>query len=193
MDANRMPHADVRDERGWIIEPELWTNEQRTQWRADITEQYREGEQLSNLEAVRDELAIRMSWVEDWGHHHALREWTLRQMDGLISAEAQMKAHLKMIRTPKETFAVPDAVLAQAVAADSQWTMGHQGEIHDTKGMILSESLTSLGQVIRALGWVVTNDNKRDSSKGGILWENLPASESERAAKVRSIGQMPPI
>ena len=85
MDASQMPHAEVRDERGWIVEPELWTHEQLLQWRSDITEQFRDDEQLLNLQAVRDELAIRMSWVEDWYHHHALREWTLRQMDGLIT------------------------------------------------------------------------------------------------------------
>lgn len=88
MDANRMPHADVRDERGWIIEPELWTYELRTQWRADITEQFREGEQLLNLQAVRNELAIRMSWVEDWDHRRALNNWTLRKLDGLIAASS---------------------------------------------------------------------------------------------------------
>ncbi|ALV47800.1 hypothetical protein MB46_19950 (plasmid) [Arthrobacter alpinus] len=83
-----MPHAEVRDERGGIIEPELWTYEQRTQWRADITEQFREGEQLSNLQSVRDELVIRISWVEDWDQHRALNEWTLRQMDDLIAASS---------------------------------------------------------------------------------------------------------
>lgn len=88
MDASRMPHADVRDERGWIIEPELWTHEQRTQWRADITEQFREGEQLPDLQSVRDELANRMSWVEDWDHHRAVNKWTLRQLDGLIAASS---------------------------------------------------------------------------------------------------------
>jgi hypothetical protein len=87
MDASKGPQAEVKDERGWIVDPGLWTHEQRMQWRADITEQFREGEQLPELQAVRDELATRVKWVEDWEHHSALSEWTLRQMDGLISAD----------------------------------------------------------------------------------------------------------
>ncbi|ALV47819.1 hypothetical protein MB46_19260 (plasmid) [Arthrobacter alpinus] len=88
MDASRRPHADVKDERGGIIEPELLTTKQRTQRRAAITEQFREGGQLPSLQSVRDELAIRMSWVEEWDHHRALNKWTLRQMGGLIAASS---------------------------------------------------------------------------------------------------------
>lgn len=81
------PHSEVRDERGWVVDPGDWTDEQRAQWRVAITAQFREGEQLPDLQAVRDELAIRMKWVEDWDHHKALKDWTLRQMDGLIAGD----------------------------------------------------------------------------------------------------------
>jgi len=84
VDARTGPQAEVRDERGWVVEPEWWTNEQRAQWQAAITAQFSEGEQLPTLQAVRDEVANRMTWVEDWDHHRALNTWMLRQMDGLI-------------------------------------------------------------------------------------------------------------
>lgn len=87
MDTRKGPQAEVRDERGWIVDPGVWTHEQRMQWREAITEQFREGEQQPTLQVVRDELAARMLWVEDWEYHNALKDWTLRQLDGLIAQD----------------------------------------------------------------------------------------------------------
>lgn len=87
MDAHKGPQAVVRDEAGFVVPPELWTDE-RSQRRNAITEQFREGEQLPTLAEVREEMAARWAWVDDWDHERAFKEWTLRQIDGLLLRNA---------------------------------------------------------------------------------------------------------
>lgn len=84
MDASKGPQAEVRDETGYVVPPERWTDEQRRQWSEAITRQFGEGEQLPTIEAFRNELAVRWLYADEWQHIRALREWTFRQLDGLV-------------------------------------------------------------------------------------------------------------
>ncbi len=81
---NQRPRAVIRDGTGTIVPPERWSDEQRRQARASIADQFRHGIQRETLEEFRDELAARWSYVESWEEEQAVREWILRQLDGLI-------------------------------------------------------------------------------------------------------------
>ncbi|MGY4541279.1 hypothetical protein ACVWY0_001188 [Arthrobacter sp. UYNi723] len=79
---NQRPCAVIRDESGSIVPPERWNLEQRREARASIVDQFRHGFQRETL--VRDEMAARWSYVESWEEEQAVREWILRQIEGLI-------------------------------------------------------------------------------------------------------------
>ncbi|WP_427136653.1 hypothetical protein [Pseudarthrobacter sp. S9] len=81
---NQRPSAVVRDESGVVVPSERWSDEQRRQARESITDQFRRGAQRQTLPELRDEIAGRWKYVESWEEEQAVREWILRQIDGLI-------------------------------------------------------------------------------------------------------------
>lgn len=81
---NQRPSAVIRDVSGAIVPTERWDPDQRRQARESIIGQFRGGFQRGTLEEVRDEMAARWSYVQSWEEEQAVREWILRQLDGLI-------------------------------------------------------------------------------------------------------------
>lgn len=76
--------------------------------------------------------------------------------------------------------AVPDEVLAQTVAALSSWQRDLAGMIFDERGKFVARSLTTLGAVMRGLGWFIPVQ----SPATGIAWRNVPNDVKERAGEV---------
>lgn len=95
-----------------------------------------------------------------------------------------------MHRIPKPTIngRHPDRVLAQTVAADSEWQQNDAGHVFDAQGTILANSLEDLARVMRALGWFVPSTQ----STSGVAWGEIPTgedSEQIRAAHVQDMAK----
>ena len=94
-----------------------------------------------------------------------------------------------MHRIPKPTSTShhPDRVLAQTVAADSEWQQNDAGHVFDAQGTILANSLEDLARVMRALGWFA----RSTPSTSAVDWRVIPTDEEDseqiRAAHVQAM------
>lgn len=89
---------------------------------------------------------------------------------------------MKPIPMPESNLHDPDEVQAQVVAAHSSWQWDEAGMIFDEHDVFVARSLTSLGAVMRTLGWFVPEGNRAT----GVNWHEVPDDESTRAEKVRA-------
>lgn len=91
---------------------------------------------------------------------------------------------MKSIQGPEVNFDVPDAVLAQSLAADSGWLMDDSGHVYDSHGVVLAESLFALARVMRELGWFTPVG----AEASGLTWAEIPPAEV-RAEHVWSVSR----
>lgn len=84
---NQRPSAVIRDESGFVVPSERWSDEQCREARASIVDQFRHGIQRHTLEEIRDEMAARRKYVEPWEEEQAVREWIQSQLDGLMELD----------------------------------------------------------------------------------------------------------
>lgn len=80
----------------------------------------------------------------------------------------------------------PDRVLAQTVAADSEWQQNDAGHVFDAQGTILANSLDDLGKVMRALGWFA----RSTPSTSGVAWDQIPAGEDSEQIRADHVQGM---
>lgn len=88
---------------------------------------------------------------------------------------------VEKIQRPATNWNDPDSVLAQSVASDSGWLMDDAGRVYDERGVIIAESLSELGTVMRGLGWFVP----ADAVATGVHWSQVPPA-ADRAQHVRA-------
>lgn len=88
---------------------------------------------------------------------------------------------MQTIEMPLSNHDGSDVVLAQSVAADSDWLI-EAGKVFDADGVEIGGSLAELGVKMRALGWFV----RPEAHAPGVQWNRVPQEASERAAALRS-------
>lgn len=86
------------------------------------------------------------------------------------------------IPLPATNFDASDSVLAQSIAADSDWQQDDSGAVYDEHGVIIASSLADLGIIGRELGWFTP----RGTVASGLVWRAIPDGSDARADKARA-------
>lgn len=93
---------------------------------------------------------------------------------------------MQPIPPPPVNYRHPDRVLAQTVAAHSDWQRNDAGHIFDANGTILTNSLEDLATIMRALGWFTPGA----AAGSGVMWHAMPGGENESARRAAEVHAM---
>lgn len=93
---------------------------------------------------------------------------------------------MQPISEPSSNFRHPYRVLAQTVAAHSGWQQNDAGQVFDSSGTILTNSLEDLATIMRALGWFVPGS----AAASGVMWHAMPGGEDESARRANDVHAM---